>query len=71
MPALTIKAQGDTLISHNAHIRFAPLSLLDFYSGSSYKVGFEAKLFNRASIYADAGGYLRNFNVWKNFIIVT
>lgn len=44
-----------------------PLSFIDFYSGSSYKGGIELKLSNKFHLVSSAGGYLKNFNTWKNF----
>ena len=62
-----VKAQSDSIFSNKYSVRLAPLSLIDFYNGSCYKVGLEIPLFNNTSITADYGGYFKNFNVWKNY----
>lgn len=60
-------AQQTSTVVNNFNIRLSPLSLIDFYNGSSYKLGFEAKLFYATSIYADFGGYFKTFNGYENF----
>jgi len=60
------KAQSYSEVVNNLSVRFAPLSLIDFYNGSSYKLGFEKKLFQSTSFHADFGGYFKNFNGLKN-----
>lgn len=47
-------------------IQIAPLSLIDFYNGSNYKLGTEIRLSRSIFVSADFGGYFRNFNVLKN-----
>jgi hypothetical protein len=47
-------------------IQLAPLSLIDFYNGSNYKLGTEIRVSRKISVSADFGGYFRNFNVLKN-----
>ncbi len=66
LPSLT-KAQHDSLITNRLNVRMAPLSFIDFYSGSCYKLGFEVRTFRQFSITGDFGGYFRNFNGFKNF----
>lgn len=48
-------------------IRFAPLSLIDFYNGSCYKGGLEFQFGGNYGVFVDAGGYFRNFNVFRNY----
>lgn len=64
---LTCNAQKTSTVVNNFSIRLSPLSLIDFYNGSSYKLGFEKKLFYATSIYGDFGGYFKNFNGFENF----
>ena len=60
--------QVDTIAPINRlNIRATPLPLLDFYSGSCYKIGVEIKPFKRFSITGDFGGYFKNFNGVKNY----
>ena len=59
--------QSDSSFTNRLILKVAPLSLIDFYSGSSYKFGFEIKPISQLSITGDFGGYFRNFNVWKNY----
>lgn len=47
-------------------IQIAPLSLIDFYNGSNYKLGTEIRLTHNIYLSADFGGYFRDFNVLKN-----
>jgi hypothetical protein len=47
-------------------IQIAPLSFIDFYNGSNYKLGTEIRLSRNIYLSADFGGYFRNFNVMKN-----
>ena len=47
-------------------LQVAPLSLLDFYNGSCYKLGTEIRLSKSLYFSVDAGGYFRNFNSLKN-----
>ncbi|MCH2229236.1 MAG: DUF3575 domain-containing protein [Crocinitomicaceae bacterium] len=61
------KSQSDLIFSNKLSVRLAPLSLIDFYNGSCYKIGLEVSLFKSTSITADYGGYFKNFNVWKNY----
>ena len=48
-------------------IRLAPLALVDFYNGSSYKAGFEIMITEKLAFTADIGGYFKNFNGFKNY----
>lgn len=57
--------QSDSTLSNKLNVRIAPLSLIDVYNGSSYKLGFEFQPFKSLSITGDFGGYLKNFNVRK------
>lgn len=47
-------------------LQIAPLSLLDFYNGSCFKLGTEIRLSNSMYFSVDGGAYLRNFNSLKN-----
>ncbi len=47
-------------------LKFAPLSLIDFYSGSSYRGGVEIDLTKHFSIYQECGGYFKKFNGQTN-----
>lgn len=47
-------------------LQIAPLSLLDFYNGSCYKLGTEVRLSKKLYFSLDAGSYFRNFNSLKN-----
>lgn len=47
-------------------LQIAPLSLLDFYNGSCYKLGTEIRLSQSIYLSLDGGSYFRNFNVLKN-----
>lgn len=47
-------------------LQVAPLSLLDFYNGSCYKLGIEARLSKTLYFAVDGGGYFPNFNSLKN-----
>lgn len=62
-----IHGQSDSTVNNRLNVRIAPISLIDFYNGSCYKIGFEVQPLPRFSITSDFGGYFRNFNVWKNF----
>lgn len=62
-----VLGQSDSSVNNRFSIKIAPLSLVDFYNGSSYKIGFEVQPISRFSVTADFGGYFRNFNAWKNY----
>lgn len=62
-----VNGQTDSEINNRFNIRIAPLSLIDFYNGSSYKLGFEAQPIKRFSITGDFGGYFKQFNARKNY----
>lgn len=47
-------------------VRLTPLSLIDLYSGSSYRGGLEFSLGKHTSLYQEAGGYFKNFNGLSN-----
>tara|TARA_B100000809_G_scaffold86653_1_gene85015 strand:- start:8480 stop:9238 length:759 start_codon:yes stop_codon:yes gene_type:complete len=47
-------------------INFAPLSIIDVYSGPSYRFGVEAKINNHFSINIEGGGYFQNFTKMRN-----
>lgn len=47
-------------------LQLAPLSLVDFYNGSCYKLGTEVRLSKSLYVSVDCGGYLPNFNGLKN-----
>lgn len=47
-------------------LQIAPLSLLDFYNGSCYKLGTEIRLSKSLYLSLDAGSYFPNFNSLKN-----
>ncbi len=47
-------------------LQIAPLALIDFYNGSSYKLGTEIRLSRRFYVSVDFGGYFPNFNGLKN-----
>lgn len=47
-------------------LQIAPLSLLDFYNGSCYKLGIEFRLSKTLYFAVDGGGYFPNFNSLKN-----
>ncbi len=65
--AFSKMAQADSIPKKNRlSIQIDPLSLIDFYNGSNYKLGTEIKLFRNIYLSADFGGYFRNFNVLKN-----
>ncbi len=51
---------------NNISITIAPLSLLDIYSGSSYRFGTEAKIIKNFSLFIEGGGYFKNFNGMEN-----
>jgi hypothetical protein len=65
-PALLFCSYGNAQ-SNRLNIRFAPFSLIDFYNGSCYKGGMEIQMMKRYSVFVDAGGYVKNFNVFKNY----
>lgn len=47
-------------------LQIAPLALIDFYNGSTYKIGTEIRLSRNICISADLGGYFPSFNGLKN-----
>ncbi len=47
---------------NTCNLRTSPFSLLDFYSGSCYKIGLECKVFRQYAITVEYGGYLPDFN---------
>lgn len=53
-------------VEHKIAIKAAPLSLLDIYSGSSYRGGIEFKIKSRVGFAFEAGGYFKNFNGLSN-----
>jgi hypothetical protein len=55
--------QSETNVHRNRLSVFIdPLPLLDTYSGSSYRGGFEMKAVKRFAVCLEGGGYFRNFN---------
>lgn len=61
-----VHGQSNSEVNNRFNVRIAPLSLIDFYNGSSYKIGFEVQPISRFAITGDFGGYFRDFNFWKN-----
>lgn len=43
------------------------LPMMDFYQGSSYRIGIEKRLNHATSIFIQGGGYLPNFNLRSDF----
>lgn len=52
--------------SNKVCIKIAPLALIDIYSGSSYRIGTEFKLYKNFSLALEGGGYLKNYNGMKD-----
>ena len=48
------------------NLRVAPLSLIDFYNGATYKGGVEWNIVGKNAITIEGGGYLNNFNGLTN-----
>lgn len=60
-------AKADSIpIRKRVSIQVAPLALVDFYNGSTYKLGTEIRLSRNMYVSADFGGYFSNFNGLKN-----
>lgn len=60
-------AKADSIpVRKRVSLQIAPLALIDFYNGSSYKLGAEIRLSRRFYVSADFGGYFPNFNGLKN-----
>ena len=53
-------------IDNKLRLTLTPLSLIDFYSGSSPRIGIEYKLKNNYAFYHEIGTYFPNFNGIKN-----
>nr|WP_294858435.1 hypothetical protein [uncultured Fluviicola sp.] len=47
-------------------LQLSPLALIDFYNGSSYRLGSQLIITKNIAISADCGGYFKNFNYLKN-----
>ncbi|WP_430402552.1 hypothetical protein [Fluviicola sp.] len=47
-------------------LQLSPLALIDFYNGSSYRIGSQLVITENIAISADFGGYFKNFNYLKN-----
>ncbi len=47
-------------------IKIAPLPLIDLYSGSSYRIGTEFKVYKNAALYLEGGSYFPRFNGLTN-----
>ncbi len=61
-------AQADSIPREpRVALQISPLALIDFYNGSSYKLGTTIRLTKSFFFSADFGGYFRNFNVYRNY----
>lgn len=61
------EAKADTIPSRKrVSIQISPLALLDFYNGSSYRLGTQVNVSRTLALSADFGGYFRNFSYLKN-----
>ncbi|TSJ47578.1 hypothetical protein [Fluviicola chungangensis] len=59
---------ADTIIPKRERmsLQISPLSFLDFFNGSSYKLGTEVRIFRTFYFSINGGGYFPNFNALKN-----
>jgi hypothetical protein len=48
------------------NLRLAPIALIDFYNGATYKGGLELAVFNNNTITIEGGGFFNNFNGLTN-----
>ncbi len=64
---LPVQAKADS-IPNKMHLslQLSPLALIDFYNGSSYRIGSQLILSKNIAVSADFGGYFKHFNYLKN-----
>jgi hypothetical protein len=62
--SLFAQSQGEKL--HRLSLSADPLSLIDVFSGPSYRLGLETRLCPQLSLYLEGGGYIRVPGLYKN-----